>query len=215
MTVLDVDHRAVQTPVRHQGNRESCVGFAVSGAHEWMMADLTIMSVEDVLWAAHTQGRPQDCDETSVEFALQGLGLHRHLSEVAWPYGVPIWTSGRPSSASDSANLTSIPAWHRLGGALISDLQPSVSLGLAVIVTVGVVPYIWQTGTGEVDAPPGLKTKGNHAVLAVGTLDRNGSNCLLVKNSWGPDWGDLGYGYISDRYLSGYGRCAHVIEQAT
>jgi C1A family cysteine protease len=96
-----------------------------------------------------------------------------------------------------------------------TSIAECISLGLAVIVTVGIVPYIWQTGTGEVVAPPGLKTKGNHAVLAVGTLDRNGSNFLLVKNSWGPDWGDLGYGYISDRYLSDYGRCAHVIERET
>jgi C1A family cysteine protease len=60
--------------------------------------------------------------------------------------------------------------------------------------------------TGEVPLPaPGEEALGGHAVLAVGYEDATGR--FLVRNSWGPDWGNAGYftlpyGYLTDRGLS-------------
>lgn len=40
-----------------------------------------------------------------------------------------------------------------------------------------------------------------HAVIAVGhgTVDRQ--RAILVRNSWGPSWGDAGYGWLTERFL--------------
>lgn len=50
------------------------------------------------------------------------------------------------------------------------------------------------------------QAKGGHAVLAVGFDD--GIDCgsehrgaLIIRNSWGIGWGDLGYGYLPYDYL--------------
>ena len=48
-----------------------------------------------------------------------------------------------------------------------------------------------------IDAAPGGQTPGNHAVLAVGI---DAPDRLIVKNSWGPGWGDGGYGFVTPRY---------------
>ncbi|KAF4075341.1 hypothetical protein AMELA_G00233390 [Ameiurus melas] len=49
----------------------------------------------------------------------------------------------------------------------------------------------------------------NHAVLAVGYAEENGSPYWIVKNSWGPQWGIDGYFYIErGQNMCGLAACA-------
>ena len=43
-----------------------------------------------------------------------------------------------------------------------------------------------------------IRTGGHNIVLVGWTYDENGKLFWLYKNSWGTDWGDDGYGYISN-----------------
>lgn len=40
---------------------------------------------------------------------------------------------------------------------------------------------------------------GGHAVLAVGYDD--GAKVLIIRNSWGDEWGDKGYFYMPYEYI--------------
>jgi len=61
-------------------------------------------------------------------------------------------------------------------------------------------------GKGEIPFPTrGDAFEGGHAVVAVGFDNQkkiNGDNgALLIRNSWGPDWGVEGYGWLPYRYV--------------
>lgn len=210
-----IDHRPAQTPVRQQGDRFTCVGFAVSAAHEWVAADATVRSPEDVIWAAHQAGSPAVREDTSVEFALIGLSAHEHATETAWPYGMPPWPADRPAAATAAINRRALPPWRRLPSTSASSVTAELAAGIAVVLTVRVVVAAWQAMDGVVDAEAGRKSPGLHAVLAVGALADGTGNTqqIVIKNSWGPAWGDAGFGSLSSRYLDSYGVVAHAMEQ--
>jgi hypothetical protein len=204
------DHRAIQTPVRDQGDRPTCVAFAVSAAHEWRAGDDVVRSAEDAMWAAHQVAEVPGREETTVSWALEGLRRHAHATEQAWPYGAPRWPNGRPAPARDDANRRPLPSWRDLGAATYATVTGHLATGHPIVLTLGVVPAAWYHSDDTVDAAPGAKTPGNHAVLAVGNVDVPGR--LIVKNSWGSSWGDAGYGLVTRRYYDHYALRAHILE---
>ena len=53
--------------------------------------------------------------------------------------------------------------------------------------------FCWNAQTGEMLPGPSSHRTGNHAVVFVGWKN---DSTIIVRNSWGPDWGDGGYGYL-------------------
>jgi hypothetical protein len=204
------DHRGAQTPVRDQRTRPTCVAFAVSAAHEWMAADDVIRSVEDALWAAHQVGSIPGREETTVSWAFEGLAAHGHATEAAWPYGSPGFPADRPAAALSASNRRALSPWGLLDPLSFESIRDELERPSAVVLTLPVVRSAWRAPDGVIDAEPGRKAPGNHAVLAVGALDEREQ--IVIKNSWGDDWGDSGYGYVSRRYIESYVLRAHILE---
>ncbi|MPZ66707.1 MAG: hypothetical protein GEU83_14750 [Pseudonocardiaceae bacterium] len=214
MTVTATDRRSRQTPVRDQGDRPSCVGFAVSAAHEWMATGDVVRSPEDALWAGHQEGGVAHQEATSVQLALAGLSRLGHAFEYAWPYGRPPWPADRPRDALDATNRRELPSWRTIATLDFTAIAAELGGGAAVLLTLGVVRSVWLYGDGVIDAEPGRRTPGRHAVVVVGIAEDpdTSSMRLIIKNSWGRSWGNDGYGLVSQRYLEAYGVVAHALE---
>lgn len=201
-----MDHRSAQTPVRSQGNRATCVGFAVASAHEWHRGNGERLSVEDVMWAGHQVDGVPGREEIKVQWALEGLDAHNHATETAWPYGQPHWSDGRPAVAAD--DLVVLPVWERVVPVDYDRVVAAVAAARPVVLTVGFVPAAWY-GSGQVDAPRGQRVRGSHAVVVVGASAD--PDALTVKNSWGENWRQAGYGTLTRPYLEEYGVVAHIL----
>lgn len=211
-----INHQFAQTAVRDQGQRETCVGFAVSAAHEWMTSETVEFSPEDAIWAAHREGGPPRREATLIPLALAGLRTHRHALEETWPYGSPPWPSARPPGASVLSMQRDLPAWRELHTATLVTIEAELQAGLAVLLSLRKVSAAWKDrADGLVDAPAGKVARGGHAVLVVGVSDSpSGEPLAIIKNSWSTRWGDDGYGFITERYLNAYLKGAFVLERA-
>lgn len=209
------DHRPAQTMVRNQGDRRTCVGFAVSAAHEWMAQDSVLCSPEDAIWAGHQEGGPPNEEATSVRLALSGLKRYGHVTERAWPYGNPAWPADRPRAATNSDEQRILPQWRQLHDHGLPSIERELADSHAVLLTLAFVLAAWRLAGGVVDAEAGRRTRGNHAVLAVGIVTgiSGTDDSVIVKNSWGQNWGVMGYGFVSSRYLAAYTVRVHVMER--
>ncbi|MBU0943540.1 MAG: cysteine protease [Proteobacteria bacterium] len=70
-----------------------------------------------------------------------------------------------------------------------------------------------NTAPGEIPYPcPGEQAEWGHAIMAVGyddkkeihnpLCDQTTTGALLIRNSWGPDWGNAGYGWLPYDYVT-------------
>ena len=106
----------------------------------------------------------------------------------------PVWAplSDRPG------RTVRIPAYATLGN--ITDQKNWLDAVGPLVVGFDVYSdfYGWSGSTPYVKSATAT-LEGGHVMLAVGYNDSLG--CWIVKNSWGPGWGDGGFGLI------GYGQC--------
>ncbi|MGZ4802824.1 MAG: hypothetical protein ACXV9P_09490, partial [Acidimicrobiia bacterium] len=169
------------------------MAFAVTAAHEWMARDdATRLSEEFAHWAGKSRdGLPGEA--TSTRWILSGLQEEGHARASAWPYGAPEWPAGPPPAGLIQADRLVLGLWRRLTTPDVTTIADEVEQGFSVILTVAFVPSAWLNVQDDslIDGPPGQRTIGGHAVTVVGIRPTDGSrpDALIVKNSWGPDWG--------------------------
>ncbi|XP_038624285.1 procathepsin L-like [Tachyglossus aculeatus] len=196
------DHGYV-TPVKNQGHCGSCWAFSTTGALEGQLfqksGQLVSLSEQNLVDCSWQQGN-EGCNGGIVDFAFQYILENRGIdSEDCYPY-----------TAKDTAQCAFKPecATARVTGFV--DIPPhSEEALMKAVATVGPVSVaidahptsfrFYQSGIFY--EPKCSSERLNHAVLVVGYgyegKDEAGKKYWIVKNSWGKQWGDHGYVYLS------------------
>lgn len=184
------------------------MAFATTAGHEMLRAEGIDLSVEFLYWAAKLlDGRPME-DGTTLGAAAAALANAGQPPEVLWPYDADRdhrLPGYEPSSEAREAGLK-----RRFKGA--SSVDPGVeaiksALDDGTAVVLGLLLHAeWfaPMPNGRIEMPPrGADPIGTHAVLVAGYADGEGEGGgrLLLRNSWGADWGDQGYGLIAYAYV--------------
>jgi hypothetical protein len=211
---LACDFRAVQTPVRYQGDRPTCAVFATTAAHEWMSGDRPDLSEEDALWSAKQHDGIAG-EATWVHCVLDGVGRHGQALSDDWPYGDPPYPQPPPDRATDPARRRSSGPSRSAKARTVEAVGALLVAGHSAIITVAFVPATWAAATsdGWVDDPT-PPIAGGHAVAAVGCVRATPDHpdAVIVKNSWSEQWGASGYGFLSDRYLAAHHQHTDILE---
>lgn len=206
-----VDHAAFQTGVRQQGQSLTCVDYAtVAGMESFahfqpMESDLS----EAQLSALHEQ--------KTLQATLQAAASSKLTTEAFWPAGALSGAAGWQSHAHYG-----ILTWKAIANPTnIDGLRSRLAEGdkINVILSLSHVGVAWKlNGKIEpVNAPAGAWA---HAILLVGykkMLDSNNQQKWFFhfKNSWGTNWGEAGYGWISQDYITKHALQGAVVREVT
>ena len=207
-----VDLRNQMSPVEDQGKVGSCTGCAVAGALEFLQRKATGTYTDISRLFLYYNGRAaigtQSYDSgATLRDVVKSAAKLGACSESIWPYMIGKYTRVPTSAAYADAAKNKVTEYMRIE--TLDGVRQCLSEGFPVVFGFTAYSAFMSpavTASGVLDMPGRLeKAIGGHAAVIVGYSDA--SKRVLVRNSWGPKWGDNGYftmpyDYVSNRSLS-------------
>jgi C1A family cysteine protease len=203
-----VDLRPFLSPIVDQGQLGSCTANAiVSGLREYLLlaghTELVQLSRLFLYW--HERKLEGHIDEDSGAYIRDGMKVLQKIGvspESDFPYDIRHFTEAPTQRAEADASAYQITDYHRIPD--LYSLKAALAEALPVVIGIQIYESFESAQvaqTGKVPMPRKTKERllGGHALLAVGYLDRGAKpdqGVVIVRNSWGEQWGDQGYCYI-------------------
>jgi C1A family cysteine protease len=208
-----VDLRQWASPIDNQGELGSCTGFSIKAARELMLirdGKMAFAPLSPLFLYYNERKREGTIDEDAGAMIDTGMELIKDIGisrEALWSYDDS--NDNNPVTKEKFQVVPSAEAYNDARKYRVQDVQALETLRdiryeLAhrnpVVIGIEVYEALFNTKDGKLPQPnPKEESLGGHAVVVVGYDDIQ--KALIVKNSWGNDWGDKGYFYLPYNYV--------------
>ena len=209
-----VDLRSGCPPVYDQGDLGSCTANAIAGAIEFdqkkqrmpqpfMPSRLFIYYNERAI-----EGTVSSDSGATLRDGIKAVASQGACPETMWPY-VEQRFADRPAAPCYQAGKAHAAVQYSRLPQTLTQMKSCLAQGYPFVFGFTVYESFESdrvAKTGVASLPGASETAiGGHAAMAVGYTDA--SSTLLVRNSWGPDWGAAGYftlpyGYVGNLDLA-------------
>lgn len=211
------DGRKYCSPIENQGRLGSCTAQAVVSLAEYMERRKFKRHIDASRLFVYKMARQLDGFKGDtgayIRTAMKALRLFGAPPERYWPYNVDkfdedptpfVFALGQSWQA---LNYFRIDTNGRSRDDCVELMRRLISMWLPVVL--GFRVYSYGNAQGEFPMPKeGDRPRGGHAVAAVGYDDERviggSKGAFLIRNSWGTNWGDKGYGWLPYGYVTEY-----------
>jgi hypothetical protein len=199
-------------PVREQGRRGTCSVFALNAAleYEWAARGRRVRLSEEFLnWSV--RGINPQLDGTNFNDGLRSVQKHGICLAELMPYDSKAFNPRRAPSAAALADArarrVAIPHWVKgpspvvgLTAAHRAGIERALAQGHPVPIGIRWPNKVSLDSNHVLHMPSSPGVGGFHGILIVGykrDASLPGGGAFLLRNSWGPRWGDGGHAWIT------------------
>ena len=207
-----VDLRSGCSRVEDQGQLGSCTANALVGNLEFLYrkARHPVINLSRLFIYYNERDMEGTVGEdagAAIRDGVKSLVKLGVCSERHWPYKIARFKVKPSAACYKEAGDHQVTSYHRILS--LKQMKQCLAEGFPFVFGFSVYDGFESdtvAKTGKLDLPgPSEKNLGGHAVCAVGYDDK--TSRMLVRNSWGTDWGMKGYftmpyDYISDNNLA-------------
>ena len=212
-----VDLRLQMPTIYDQGPLGSCTGNGIAGIFQYMRKKLGLPDfMPSRLFIYYNErdieGTVNSDAGAMIRDGIKSINQTGVCNETIWPYDINKFAWKPSADAYADALKHQALIYRKVFNNRAESIRASLANGIPVVFGFTVYESFEQVWQQKGVMPmPNLQVEkilGGHCVVIVGYMQINGKMYYICRNSWGTWWGDNGYFYMPEEFITNPNLCS-------